>query len=303
MNVICKKIKKLRADSRLTQYQLGEIIGVSEKVISKWENGETLPSADHIPAIADAFNISTDELFDRQPKEYSNIKKTVYEYIKAFPTETAMAEVHKLYSYMVIGMEMRSMTDSGLYDDSALKEIHADLIGTAEAGDCRIQYHSPTDNLKDGSAPLWNKHYLRDAAWSVERNGMKLCVLQEDGIDYTENILNNGYEPIRNVFEVLSLPDAEKLLAYFLTTDKAKRFTVEYVAKRSGADVKTTEKFIEMLFSLRSNTNELIIEKNKALICEKETDIFYYAPGAFESILRSVVLIASVLCGERYGFR
>ena len=59
------KIKKLRTENGLTQAALGERLGISAKIISKWENGESLPLCEHLPKLADAFRISIDELFGR----------------------------------------------------------------------------------------------------------------------------------------------------------------------------------------------------------------------------------------------
>jgi len=43
---IGKFIAELRKEQKLTQEQLGEKIGVTNKTISRWENGNYLPPAD-----------------------------------------------------------------------------------------------------------------------------------------------------------------------------------------------------------------------------------------------------------------
>ena len=43
MNEFAKLLYELRKNKHLTQAELAEKIGVSNKTISKWENGETYP--------------------------------------------------------------------------------------------------------------------------------------------------------------------------------------------------------------------------------------------------------------------
>ena len=58
------KIKRLRYKSGLTQEQLAERVGVSPQSVSKWENAVSMPDISLLPALAEAFGVSIDELFD-----------------------------------------------------------------------------------------------------------------------------------------------------------------------------------------------------------------------------------------------
>ena len=48
---INEKIAKLRKESKLTQAQLADIVGVSFQTISKWENGSAMPDITYLPAL------------------------------------------------------------------------------------------------------------------------------------------------------------------------------------------------------------------------------------------------------------
>ena len=56
-------IKRLRESENLTQHQLAEKIGVSDKAISKWETGRGYPDISLIEPLADALGVSIIELF------------------------------------------------------------------------------------------------------------------------------------------------------------------------------------------------------------------------------------------------
>lgn len=65
-------IRKLRAEKGVTQEQLAEHLSITYQSVSKWENNITSPDLYLIPAIADYFEISIDELFQPNMQGYKN---------------------------------------------------------------------------------------------------------------------------------------------------------------------------------------------------------------------------------------
>lgn len=68
----------LRTEKGYSQSQLGEMLGVTNKAVSKWENGSAKPNTALIPRIAEIFGVTVEELFacKRLEKdcEYEKIK-------------------------------------------------------------------------------------------------------------------------------------------------------------------------------------------------------------------------------------
>lgn len=62
-----------RKQKGMTQKQLAEKLGVTNKAISKWETGEGYPDITTIPILAEVLNITTDELLSGKEK-YDNSK-------------------------------------------------------------------------------------------------------------------------------------------------------------------------------------------------------------------------------------
>lgn len=56
------RIAEKRKEKGLNQIQLGEILNVSNRTVSKWEKGDGYPDITLLPAIADALDITIDEL-------------------------------------------------------------------------------------------------------------------------------------------------------------------------------------------------------------------------------------------------
>lgn len=55
-------LKELRNEKGMTQEQLGEKIGVSNKTISRWETGNYMPPVDCLNILSDIYNISINEI-------------------------------------------------------------------------------------------------------------------------------------------------------------------------------------------------------------------------------------------------
>lgn len=72
---IGKFIAELRKKQGLTQEQLGENIGVTNKTISRWETGTYLPPADALMAMSELFSVSINEILSGRrlsDQEYKN---------------------------------------------------------------------------------------------------------------------------------------------------------------------------------------------------------------------------------------
>ncbi len=66
MIFIGKKLKQLRAQYELTQEQLAEKLQISRVNYTRYETGASRPDYETLLAIADFYEISLDELFDRK---------------------------------------------------------------------------------------------------------------------------------------------------------------------------------------------------------------------------------------------
>ncbi len=66
--IIAKNITKLRIANKLTQIDLAEKLNYSDKAVSKWERGESLPDIIVLKQIADIFGVSLDFLVDKSSK-------------------------------------------------------------------------------------------------------------------------------------------------------------------------------------------------------------------------------------------
>lgn len=72
--IIGKNLQILRKKNKFTQFELGEKLNYSDKSISKWEKGESLPPIDVFYKLSKLYNVSLDNIVGEE-----KIKATVIE--------------------------------------------------------------------------------------------------------------------------------------------------------------------------------------------------------------------------------
>lgn len=72
---ISVNITNLRKSAKLTQLEFAEKINYSDKAISKWENGDSVPSVEVLENICKFFSVSLNEITSETPIEFSEKRK------------------------------------------------------------------------------------------------------------------------------------------------------------------------------------------------------------------------------------
>jgi len=123
-------LKELRKEKGITQEQLAEILGVTNRSISRWENGVNMPDFDFIMEIAKYFNVGIDELLDGERRTDILDKKTEETFIKvADYSNNDKINFSKRLGYIFIAglialiiyiiLEIQGLTEIKIYDDIA----------------------------------------------------------------------------------------------------------------------------------------------------------------------------------------
>ncbi len=94
-------LQELRLRTGLTQYQLGTLVGVSDKAVSKWENGSSKPKSDILYKLSEALGVSIDELLSCK---YNSFEKKDTNGVFAMKNQLwskALDAMHKRYGEIV----------------------------------------------------------------------------------------------------------------------------------------------------------------------------------------------------------
>ena len=80
--IVAKNLAELRKNKKITQIELAQIMGYSDKAVSKRENGDTLPDIDTLYKLATFYNVSldflvSDDSFENKFKYVKNMNKAI----------------------------------------------------------------------------------------------------------------------------------------------------------------------------------------------------------------------------------
>ena len=98
------RIRQLREKHGLTQKQLGEIAGVSDKAVSTWEQGTKTPRMAAVQKMADYFGISKAALLDGEPPRDDRFGKTFDRLCTAWGRTPQMVERDLGFSHSRLSM-------------------------------------------------------------------------------------------------------------------------------------------------------------------------------------------------------
>lgn len=123
-------LKELRKEKELTQEQLSEKLGVTNRSISRWENGVNMPDLDLVIEIVNYFGISIEEFLDGERRTEMVDKKTEETVLKVadYSNGEKMIFSKKLNIFFIIGiisfivyavLEAQGLTETGIYQNIA----------------------------------------------------------------------------------------------------------------------------------------------------------------------------------------
>lgn len=120
-----KLILKKRKGKNLTQEQLAEKLGVSNKTISKWENGKCMPDYAIVKNLCQELELTVTELIDGEEAEDKSV--LIYEDVRIMDLLRRTQELEKqknlLYGILLIVMGIALQALSNTWGGSAVKDF------------------------------------------------------------------------------------------------------------------------------------------------------------------------------------
>ena len=122
-------ISSLRKEKGMTQLELAEKMGVTDKAVSKWERDLSFPDINSIPKLAEVFEISVDELMQVKTETKENMSKNKIDEIVdtvlkgvgvamgiAVTVLSVLGELEANTAFVMLGIGLASISISQLND-------------------------------------------------------------------------------------------------------------------------------------------------------------------------------------------
>ena len=160
-------IARKRREQNLTQEQLAQQLGVSNKTISKWENGKCMPDYSIIQTLCDALHVTLPELMDGEDTAEDSVRVYDDEQILNLLRRTQELERQKgvLCGFVLIVLGIASSalskttggTDvqnfiSGVLMGLSVAEILAGIWTSAPEAVKNTAFFEPSIRFKEGGA-------------------------------------------------------------------------------------------------------------------------------------------------------
>ncbi|MDR0936370.1 MAG: helix-turn-helix transcriptional regulator, partial [Oscillospiraceae bacterium] len=166
---ISEHIKRLRHSRELTQEKLADILGVSSQSVSKWECGDNFPDITLLPAIANFFEVTVDDLLgmneirDAKRVEETKAKTLDLQFNQSFKHEDIIAlwkelaqelpgnwEAQMHYAINLETYSDRSTTESASAAISAVIPIYERILENNTDENIRNQTYARLVNIYSG---------------------------------------------------------------------------------------------------------------------------------------------------------
>ena len=122
-------ISSLRKEKGMTQAELAEKMGVTDKAVSKWERDLSFPDINSIPKLAEVFEVSVDELMQVKTETKENMSKNKIDEIVdtvlkgvgvamgiAVTVLSVLGELEANTAFVMLGIGLASISISQLKD-------------------------------------------------------------------------------------------------------------------------------------------------------------------------------------------
>ena len=157
-------IRELREKNRMTQLQLAERLGVSDKTVSKWETGKGYPDITLLEPIARVFRVSVTELISGNTVQNANVSANMLR--------------SKFHVCPVCGNVIHSMGEAAIH-------CHGILLAPPEAEPTDEHHMILIERVEDEyyvriDHSMTKEHYISFAA-AVSSDRMQLVKLYPEG--------------------------------------------------------------------------------------------------------------------------
>lgn len=258
----------LRKEKGMTQKELGNILGLSDKAISKWERGGSLPDITMFERIAEALGVSTLELMQGQHLTEEKVDRTEVEMMVKDTVGQAVIQNKRTKKHTILmtlcitvgALLLATGTKSIIkrianyaldeWTDTNESLYHKCNLYAYMSNECAENYYITVEQIDEF---VWNYHlYGVDA----EGNSHKIFTLQENGMQLDRNpklirrgnllyLLFEGLDnedPVERVYDGKMGADPQGFMPYLYRYD-IEQGTLEQIAVDSESETMLVDAF------------------------------------------------------------
>ena len=270
---IGEKLVQLRTLKGVTQEDVAQDLSVSNKTISKWENGASMPDLPMLVELSKYYGVTTDTLLGLSEDKRQSTKEEICSLFNGLNRrESVLKAFESLRAFVPAMMEIVGQYNDDVYDKenvfpTEIPRYYRSNISLHEF----FEFTASSENVNIAVMMLRNK---ANFAWMNDSDKQKEIV---------------------KIFKFLSSEDVLSVLYYIHSTSCSKSFTADYISKNTGVKEERVSEILDefcLVGECSSLTAHLI-----------EGDVKVYECFGDGIILSLITLAFERMCGrESYEY-
>lgn len=220
---IAAKLSELRIAKGVTQDEVAGALSVSNKTVSKWENGASSPDLSMIVSLARYYNVSTDVLLGLEDEQKG--KKQVI--------ADAFTGLHRQESVLKIFEIIKELFPASFAAISAAKDDNCDGADTVLPQKSEMRRYQISVNE------------LFDFAVCSDEVNLAVALLRSKS-DFAWLLNEEKQSRIVRLFGFLADAEVLKIMSFIHSTACSKKFTVNFMSKNAAVPVDKATEVLEM---------------------------------------------------------
>lgn len=224
---IGERLSALRAAKGVTQEEAAAALSVSNKTVSKWENGDSSPDLSALAALADYYAVSTDYLLGRTG-ESENIREMIADRFRGLDRRESALTL----------FELLKATFQPCFDAAGTA-----LDDVCDGADTIPPKTEPANRSQIALHELF--HFL------VCSEDVNFAVVElRNRADFRWLLDEGKQEKIRELLLFLADPDTMKTLYFLHSTNCSECFTAEYMSAHTAVEYEKTVGILKQCCSM-----------------------------------------------------
>ena len=227
---IAEKLVELRTSKGVTQEDVAQSLSISNKTVSKWENGASTPDLPMVIELAKYYGVTTDTLLGLSEDKKQSTKEEIRSLFEGLDRRESVLKAFETVKALVPAMYGTvSKYNDDVYDKenvfpSEISHFYRSNISLYEF----FEFVASSENVNVAVMMLRNKVNF---AWMNDSNKQKEIV---------------------KIFKFLSNEDALSVLYFVHSTNCSESFTADYVAGKTGLKQERVTEILDEFCSVGS---------------------------------------------------
>ena len=264
---ISEKLVELRVAKGVTQETVAQYLSVSNKTVSKWENGASTPDLSMLVELSKYYGVSTDAILGLCEDKAQSAEAKVGALFDGIELSESALKAFEMVRAVVAAMV--SKYSDGVYNEEILLPEVSHYSRSAISLDNFFEFVASSENVNVAVMMLRNK---AEFAWLKDPSKQKR---------------------ITKIFKFLSAEDTLSVLYYIHATACSESFTADYIAKNTGVNEERVSEILNEFCSVSGSCNWAT-----AHLAEGEMRV-YESDG--DGLIMSLISLAfERMCGRRF---